>query len=492
MALTRPRRWAATATAFGVAVAALTAGCGAGHATKAGKENPQVVVLRMASGSADLSYEPAVGYLVRRVHELSHGRVRIDVVNDWDLGDPMSERQIVRDVARDKADLGWVGTRVFDTLGDGSFQALTAPMLIDSYPLERAVIASDMPRQMLRSLSALGVAGLAVLGDGLRKPVAVRRPLLRPDDWRRLTFATFPSRGQAEAIRALGARPRDSFGARLLADIDRGTVQGFEKNLLVYQINGMEDAARFVTANVNLWPQTVALVANPRRLSSLHADQRAWIRRAAAEATVRSTSFFDDDASIAAAVCKNGARFANASAADLRALRRAFAPVYATLERDPPTKTFIASIERLKRSTAPGPPLSIPAACTARAETGNSAVVGDRQTTVLDGVWRIAWTEAELYAAGTSRLYAKRNHGIVTLTLKDGRARYRFESPPDCTAAYAVSGQTVFFGIPSRPCQGTVRATWTIQGDKLRLRNVRATDGGDRVFWGGKPWTKIG
>jgi hypothetical protein len=31
-----------------------------------------------------------------------------------------------------KVDLGWVGTRVFDTLGVASFQAVTAPMLIDN------------------------------------------------------------------------------------------------------------------------------------------------------------------------------------------------------------------------------------------------------------------------------------------------------------------------------------------------------------------------
>ena len=48
-------------------------------------------------------------------------------------------------VADDTYDLGVVGTQVFDTLGVTSFQALNAPMLLDSYPLQAAVLESRLP-----------------------------------------------------------------------------------------------------------------------------------------------------------------------------------------------------------------------------------------------------------------------------------------------------------------------------------------------------------
>ena len=51
-------------------------------------------------------------------------------------------------------------------------------MLIDNYALQKAVIDSEIPDHMLSGLDALGVTGLAVLADGLRKPIAVERPLL--------------------------------------------------------------------------------------------------------------------------------------------------------------------------------------------------------------------------------------------------------------------------------------------------------------------------
>ena len=76
-----------------------------------------------------------------------------------------------------------------------------------------------------------------------------------------------------------------------------------------------------MTANVNLWPHTVALIANPDTLADLTPTQRGWIDRAGAEAASRSTDLTDDDAELLLELCAGGARFANASDADLAAMR---------------------------------------------------------------------------------------------------------------------------------------------------------------------------
>jgi hypothetical protein len=84
-------------------------------------------------------------------------------------------------------------------------------MLIDSYPLQRAVIGSGIPAQMMRSLDTLNVTGLGVLADGLRKLIAVRKTLLGPADWRGVTFAAFRARENREVTVTSGAglNPRD-------------------------------------------------------------------------------------------------------------------------------------------------------------------------------------------------------------------------------------------------------------------------------------------
>jgi TRAP-type transport system periplasmic protein len=102
---------------------------------------------------------------------------------------------------------------VFDTLGLNSLRALTAPMLIDSYPLQRAVIASDIPGEMLADLDDVDVTGIAVLADGLRKPIAVDQPLMSPDDYADIRFTALRSRTHADSIRALGAIPGEALAA---------------------------------------------------------------------------------------------------------------------------------------------------------------------------------------------------------------------------------------------------------------------------------------
>ena len=67
-------------------------------------------------------------------------------------------------------------------------------MLIDHFPLQQAVIGSGIPRQMTdQAFDDTTVTGLAVLADGLRKPIAVAHPLLSPRDSYGITFATFKS-----------------------------------------------------------------------------------------------------------------------------------------------------------------------------------------------------------------------------------------------------------------------------------------------------------
>ena len=329
---------------------------GAGLGNKAGPAD-QSVVLRMADLNAgtDLHGTPEIQYFVQRVSDLSRGQMSVKVVYSVGGLAMNAEQQVVKDVAAGSFDLGFAGTSVFDTLGIPSFQALSAPMLIDSYPLENAVIRSSLPPKMMAGLAKLDVTGLAVLGDEMRRPVGVRQPILSLADWRGITFGTYQSKTEDAAIRALGAKPGPGFATARDQALARGALQGFDLNLVYYHQLAKESAAPYITANVNLWPRTVALFANPGRLAKLSASQRRLVTQAAADAAVHSTGLFQDEDPVVRDICQSGGRFADASAADLQALRQSFAPVYANLEADPQTKAMIGQITAMKRSTPAGP-----------------------------------------------------------------------------------------------------------------------------------------
>src|SRR2546430_8589645 len=146
--------------------AIVVGGCtGAGGSGDKAGGSGEPVVLTLAEGGADFPTDLGVADFVRRVSELSHGALRIKVMGGYGGGVPAAEQQTIQAVEAGKADLGSVGTRVLDTLGVTSFQALSAPMLIDSYPLERAVVASAIPGKMLKGLDKIHVVGLGVFGD---------------------------------------------------------------------------------------------------------------------------------------------------------------------------------------------------------------------------------------------------------------------------------------------------------------------------------------
>jgi TRAP-type transport system periplasmic protein len=470
-----------------VTAASAMAACSGSSAgeDKAGGSNP--LVLRLANTNGDLSFTPAVEYFVKHLEEISGGGVRIEVVDEWGGFAADAEQQVVEDVSAGEVDLGWVGTRVFDTLGVQTFQALTAPLLVDSYALESAVIESGITDQMMEGLDDLGVAGVGVLPDGLRKPIGVSGPILGPADWQGLTFGTLLSNSQARAIRALGAIPAQVTGTEREAALDDGTIQGFETSIWVHQHNpSLPHLAPYVTTNVTLWPQMDVLLANPASLNELTADERNWLEDAAGEAATRSAVLAEKDAKALSDSCGAGARFADASAEDLAALEAAFVPVYTELQSEPQTKEFIGRIQTLKEKTSPEPQLSIPADCIGAAPEQSTAGTGTSPS-YLNGTYRYTLTKEDARKAGEPDLspYPHTN----TYVLKDGH----FDATGGFTGSYSVDGKRITFRPTDLGIDYTVSFTFTVD-DKgnIDLDPVPGTDPGDAFEAGSHTvWTKI-
>jgi TRAP-type C4-dicarboxylate transport system substrate-binding protein len=483
--------------ALAVIAAVVAGGCsgdGAGGDKAGGAGEP--VVLRLANTASNLESFPAIADFVGRVRERSGGTVRIEVVDEWGGFAADAEQQAVRAVATGQVDLGHAGTRVFDTMGVTSFQALQAPMLIDSYALQRAVIEGGLPSEMLQGLDRVGVAGLGVLGGGLSKPIAVKQPLLGSADWRGITFGTYRSEVQAQAIRSLGARAVEAFGLSRAHTLKDGRLQGFELNLLAYKHNVLADDAPYVTANLSLWPWTDVLFANPGRLAALTGQQREWLQQAAADAVGSSVGLADHDAELVTFTCKSGARFANASEADLGGLRKAVAPVYAKLRDNPQTKAFIERIQALKRSTPAGATLGIPAGCTGAAPAAPAAAQ-QQAADDLSGTYRWTITKDDVVASTTedkSPEHLATFPWVFTMTLDGGTwtlaHRDAGEPVTEGSGTYALDGDRLSFTWPTAGAVLTFTTVVDGKGD-LRLRPVQPMDAGDQFVWATHPWTKI-
>jgi TRAP-type C4-dicarboxylate transport system substrate-binding protein len=498
----------------------LAAGCGASGAAgdKAGGSSAPVE-LRLAITGDGLEYEPQVEYFVQHVATVSSGRLRIKVVPFWGRYAPGAEQQVVRDVGAGKVDLGYTDAAMFDTLGVNSFQALLAPMLIDSYAVENAVARSDIPSRMMKSLDGLGVTGVVWLPGRFHKPAGATRPLLGPADWRGITFALHPSKIQADGVRALGAKPIEAFGGTLSDDLDRGVVGGYEKPLLWFQLPIVlaDRHPRYVTANVSLWTDNSIIVADPHRLAKLTHQQRDWLGQAATDAAAHATVIDIDDAPLVARLCASGVHVFSASNADVAGLRAALAPFYAHLEQDPETKELIERIEALKRSTPPDKPLAIPAGCSAVAPPPTTVaelapLTGPGPTGSFPrGTYRYTWTVAGgLAFHPLDRDGAYGNAGVWTWTMGDGVWSLKVavtypqftcegkcaQSRPvyPCSGWYAVKGDTVTFTVtvdkqPVGSCAPpTWEAHWSVDRDgRITWSRTNPADFGSPL-----PWEKVG
>jgi TRAP-type C4-dicarboxylate transport system substrate-binding protein len=348
-----------------VAAACLVAGCSLSNdALDKSGARAGPVVLHMASTPNSVVDVPVIAEFVRRVAALSDGRLTISVEGSWGRFAPGAEALVVHDVARGRADLGWAGSRVFDTMGVSSFSALSAPMLIDSYPVEAAVLRSPVAGRMLAGLAPTGVTGLGVLGDSLRTPFAVRPELLRTADFHGVGFGTYRSHTQEAAIRAIGAVPVQAYAMFRAHDLETGTIDAFELDPSRWARLGLVRAAPYDLVNAVLWPQMDVLFANPRRLAELSPRDRSWLVEAARETAVRSTGIVaaDDGRGIGPA-CSAGGHLLTASAPQLAAMRLAFTGVYTGLERDVTSRRFLAAIQTIKARTPAGPGPRVPHGC---------------------------------------------------------------------------------------------------------------------------------
>ena len=452
--------WVVLATTLAIGAAA----CGSGSLDKAGGPVTKQVVLTLADGEGDLSNAQP---FANAVSSLSRGSLQIRIEGGWQHTDPNYETGLIKDVQAGKAQLGIAASQAFDTVGIDAFQALQAPFLIDSYPLERKVLDSGIPARMLAGLRPYGLAGLGILPGPLRRPLGLARPLLAASDYRGARIGIRPSQVTADIFRALGAIPDTRTRSRSGVSITRG-LTGFEGPANIID-SGFALPGAILTGNVVFEPRPSVIFMNQRAFGSLTPGERGVLLRAAAKA--RSAGIYQgNDLASVADLCRRGIKIVSASAADLAGLRAAIQPVYRTLDANPSTKTFIEEIAAM-RQAAGGSPSTVTCPAAAAASGTLSAAA------MLQGTWQVSYTQSELAAAGADPNELgppEGNFGHLTLKLSRGRWWWRNTG-----------------GDPAAlPNNRDAYGTYVVTGDKINLyRHDNAYPGSDTEIWGPYIWS---
>jgi TRAP-type C4-dicarboxylate transport system substrate-binding protein len=467
------------------AIAALAAaGCGGTNSDKAGgAQKPKPTVLTMANGNGGTGeLEPFAAAAAR----LSGGTLRIEFKNAWRDGTADYETGLIGDVKAGKADLGWAGSRAFGHVGVPSFDALHAPLLVDSYALERKALESPLVGEMLRGLKPLGVVGLGILPGPMRKPLGVSR-FVRPEDYAGRTLAVQRSQVAQLTLRALGARGAEIPSAGAIDGYD-----GIEQQVDSIDGNSYDKVDKYLTANVNLWPRPLVVFMNAKAFDGLNGRQRAALRdaaRVALPATLAAAQASEKGGAVS--LCRRGVRFVTAGAADVAALRRAVQPVYDRLERHAQTKAAIEDIQAMRSDAGAivdAPTCSIPGS--PQRATG--------KVTPVDGVYRLHTTPADVRAAGaTEGEVIPENYGTWEMLLDRGRMTQQQPRGDFAAGTYTVVGDTLTLTF-TRTSGGRAKTRpgevwdfrWSLYRDMLTLEPVEG--GVSPAPMLAKPWRRIG
>lgn len=457
------------------ALALLLAACGGSGDDKAGgaaKKKPRVLTM----ANPNHGEPPAqLSSWAEEVSRLSGGTLAIKFKNGWRTGEARYEAGTLGDVRGGKADLAWVGARVFDTVGVTSFQGLVAPLLIDSYELEAEVFERGIAERMLDGVGELDLVGIGVLPGPMRKLLGVSQAFVRPEDFAGEVVGLQDSAVAEETMRALGATPRAVPSSAKLDGLD-----AYEQQLSAIETNGYDRGAKYVTANVNLWPRPLVLVMRKGAFESLTDEQQSALRDAAAAAIPSALSASRaEDTEAAPVLCRRGMTLAVASASDLAALRNAVAPVYAELAADPETKSAIDEIGDLKADLA----ASAEAPVCAPDKHASSA------SPIPDGTYQTTLTKADWLAAGISEEEASRwTAGVHTMIFDAGQLTIlEPNGEPGFRASYTVFRDQITAGDSS----DKITAHWSLEGDTLRFTDLRGGGFPFVVTWESHPWRRV-
>jgi TRAP-type C4-dicarboxylate transport system substrate-binding protein len=441
------------------AMAVVAAGCQSSSDKAGGSAPAPRIVLRLASAT-DFPQAPVLAWIAS-VERRSRGSIRIELRQSWRRGDPRGEEHTLIDLRRDRVDLAWVGARVFDRVGVRSFTPLLAPFLVDSYTLEARVFADPLVRRAFARARLRGIVLLGVLPGPMRRLAGFAHPFTQPSDFRDQVVGLGDSALATATLRSLGAIPRPIAGGVPVSGID-----GLEQQLSSLAGNGFDRSARYVTANVDLWPRPLVIAAGAKALERLTPAERSLLREAMSEVSPTAMrQAVAEDFAATSAICRSPMRQATASAVQLELLRTTVSPIYRALATDPETRALMARIEALKRAAGAPPATMLPCA----------ALVGERASdreTPVDGRYELSIRASDLPAAvrlpeqyGRWQIVLDRGHFRLTQGsdganwTADGSVRVSGDKMTwSVSDAYDESPHNAPDGPPLRP------------GDQLRFR----------------------
>lgn len=219
----------------------------------------------------------AMARMAERVHELSDGKMRIDIYPSSQLG---SERETMELLQIGSLGMTKVSSATIEAYSD-HFQVFGLPYLFEDNEHRFGVLDSEIGEMILASLDDYNLIGLGYYDAGFRSFYA-GRPVNTPEDLRGMKIRVQESPIAMRMVRALGGSPTPISWGELYTALQQGIVDGAENNSPSFQTSMHYEVSRHFTLNEHTAVPDV-LIFSKIIWDRLTAQEQAWVQQAADE-----------------------------------------------------------------------------------------------------------------------------------------------------------------------------------------------------------------
>jgi len=222
----------------------------------------------------------AADYFAKRVEELSHGKIKVEVYPNAQLGkDKVVLKKLKFNTVQMAAPSFSKFTGLVPQLG-----LFDLPFLFKNEQHLHKVLDGEVGKKLRDMVTKKGYVALAYWDNGFKQLTDSKRPLIKPEDCRGLKFRVMSSKVLIEQFKALGAIPVVLPFSEVYSALQQGVVDGQENTISNIYTKKFYEVQRYMTMT-NHGYLGYMVVMSKKFWNRLPNDMKQVILKAMKEAT---------------------------------------------------------------------------------------------------------------------------------------------------------------------------------------------------------------
>ena len=209
--------------------------------------------------TAKHAYNVGAREFTKRIKDATGGAVDIRVFPGGQLG--KGERELLEGMQIGNIDLAVTATGPISGFSP-SMMVLDLPFLFRDYKHVDAVLDGTIGRKLLDDLEKSGLKGLAFFENGFRNFTNSARPLLKPEDFKRLKFRTMENPVHLASVRQLGAQAVPMSWGEVYTSLQTKVIDGQENPVAIIHAYKLNEVQKYLSLTGHFYspaPLTMSL-----------------------------------------------------------------------------------------------------------------------------------------------------------------------------------------------------------------------------------------